>query len=75
MRRFVMVLLLLFPAIAGLIFLYSFNNVGNDYTEFLHRSTKGIREELVDLTSVAISCARAAICCPKSPISMPLWIA
>ena len=55
MRRFVMVLLLLIPAIAGLIFLYSFNNVGNDYTEFLHRSTKGIREELVDLTSVAMS--------------------
>ena len=66
MRRFVMVLLLLFPAIAGLIFLYSFNNVGNDYTEFLHRSTKGIREELVDLTSVAMS---------WRPVSMPLWIA
>ena len=69
MRRFIMVLLLLVPAIAGLGFLYSFKNLGNDYTEFLHRSTESIRQELVGMTSVAMSWRRGRDTLPSTDIN------
>ena len=54
MRKLVVVLLLV-PAVTGLAFLYSLKNTNRSHFELLHRSTEGVRRDLLGLASAAMS--------------------
>src|SRR6476620_550732 len=55
MRRLVVVLFILISVITGLAFLYSMKDVSGDYAALLQHHARGLRQQLVGLTSAAAS--------------------